>query len=310
MSGRHERQGPGDGPGGDLTTGPGGIARHADCAAGGRIAWQVLSRGEGTVLAVFHRCLYLEGDDALCCLGDETLPRGPVNLRVPGFRVPPQQTPGAVTPWRYRSGTLCLEGQHWRVEQSPAWRPPVPPAWVTRRVVRGLRACRAAQGAAGGSTGDTGGLGAHIDARLRYACGALGDWLRHLPGKDVACRDVPRGALALLGCGPGLTPSGDDVLVGVLVMLHAAGRHDAARLLAGAVTTEAPRRTSRISAAHLVAASRGEAVEPVHDVVQALLAGEPAACATSVKRLLAYGHSSGADALRGMVLAADALAAA
>ena len=68
----------------------------------------------------------------------------------------------------------------------------------------------------------------------------------------------------------------------------------------------APQRTSRISAAHLFAACRGEAVAPVHDLLAALLAGNAPACAAAARRLLAYGQHSRADALAGIMMAVAA----
>jgi hypothetical protein len=97
----------------------------------------------------------------------------------------------------------------------------------------------------------------------------------------------------LLGRGPGLTPLGDDVLAGALVTLVALGAPAATRLGA-AVTREAPRRTTFVSAALLHHAARGECVPELTDV---LAGGDP-------EPLLRVGHTSGTGLLRGALAVA------
>lgn len=119
-----------------------------------------------------------------------------------------------------------------------------------------------------------------------------------------AREDRARAAIeTLAGRGPGLTPSGDDFLVGVLHAvtcwpdLAAAGL--AADLHARIAAVAVPR-TTRISAAYLDAASRGWATSPWHALVDAL-AQYPAAgpLEAAARRLLATGETSGADGLTG-----------
>ncbi len=104
----------------------------------------------------------------------------------------------------------------------------------------------------------------------------------------------------LVGLGPGLTPSGDDMLAGLLVALRrlgtAAGVGRAVWLagwLAAAVTFDARGRTTPISATLLHCAARGEASGEVLAVLRSLTgrqSPEPA-----LHRLLQLGHTSGAD---------------
>src|SRR5262249_42586767 len=63
--------------------------------------------------------------------------------------------------------------------------------------------------------------------------------------------------VGLLGLGPGLTPSGDDVLCGVLVALHALGEPRAAGKLGDAIAAETRRATTPLSGAFLAAAAQG-----------------------------------------------------
>ncbi len=99
----------------------------------------------------------------------------------------------------------------------------------------------------------------------------------------------------LVGLGRGLTPAGDDFLVGVMAALWLTGQ---AELLADIVTAAAAK-TTRLSAAYLRAAARGEFAEPWHDLALALRAADTAAAAEAVDRIAGTGASSGRDALAG-----------
>ncbi len=98
------------------------------------------------------------------------------------------------------------------------------------------------------------------------------------------------------GRGPGLTPSGDDVLAGMVLVLALAG---ASREELRGVERA---RTHPISLAFLRWAARGQAVEPVHRLLAAVVDGDR----TSVRRhqaaVAALGHTSGADLLLGLQL--------
>lgn len=90
----------------------------------------------------------------------------------------------------------------------------------------------------------------------------------------------PRGLASLLGLGEGLTPSGDDVLVGVLAGLDLArNAWPAAFLLrwrlAEALTEPMERRTTQISAQMLRAAVLGLYAEPVLALLRAAYGAAP-----------------------------------
>ena len=78
----------------------------------------------------------------------------------------------------------------------------------------------------------------------------------------------------LLGLGPGLTPSGDDVLCGMLVALRAVGQAGMAPELYAALAAAAPTATSPISAAFLRAAAEGLGCEALHAAIAAVLEGQ------------------------------------
>jgi hypothetical protein len=124
------------------------------------------------------------------------------------------------------------------------------------------------------------------------------------------------GLAALVGVGEGLTPSGDDVLVGVLAGLDAAGETSGAatglRERLCAALERGTSRTTRLSAQMLDAAAAGLYAEPVLALLQTLALPKPGARALerAVAALLAVGHRSGGDTLRGIVAALERACAA
>jgi hypothetical protein len=116
----------------------------------------------------------------------------------------------------------------------------------------------------------------------------------------------------LVGLGPGLTPSGDDVLAGLLVTLRhlgtAAGVGRAVWLadwLAATVTYDAGSRTTPISAALLHCAARGEASPEVTAVLRGIIGGQ--ALDPAQRRLHRIGHTSGSDLAQGIAIGLDAV---
>lgn len=111
----------------------------------------------------------------------------------------------------------------------------------------------------------------------------------------------------IVGLGPGLTPSGDDILAGLVVSLRLVGRAlrhgESAVWLAGwlsaAVTAHADTRTTSLAASLLHCAARGQASGEVGAVLRAVAGHEPPY--TAVQRLLALGHTSGADLAWGVL---------
>ncbi|MEV1178852.1 DUF2877 domain-containing protein [Nonomuraea sp. NPDC049784] len=118
----------------------------------------------------------------------------------------------------------------------------------------------------------------------------------------------------LMGLGPGLTPSGDDVLAGLLVTLRhlgaAAGAERAVWLadwLAATVTFDARTRTTPISATLLHCAARGEASPEVTAVLRGIAGGQ--SLEPALRHLHRLGHTSGADLAQGIAIGATAVLA-
>jgi len=130
------------------------------------------------------------------------------------------------------------------------------------------------------------------------------------PELIAAITSVRRGrvddaVVACLGRGPGLTPSGDDVLVGALAASWSVGAIDAERSedLAVALETQARRRTTDVSVEYLHYACRGMATGAVRALLTALADRDIASVIGAVARLRRFGHTSGMDTLLGIVIA-------
>ena len=114
-------------------------------------------------------------------------------------------------------------------------------------------------------------------------------------------RQVVAGARALAGLGGGLTPSGDDFLIGALHALWATNWPEKAAELSEMIAGVAAPRTTQLSAAWLWAAARGETGQRWHAFVDELFVGKVPAVVRAARRIMAIGHTSGADALAGFV---------
>ena len=118
--------------------------------------------------------------------------------------------------------------------------------------------------------------------------------------------DVLRGVLGrVVGCGPGSTPSGDDVLVGIFAVLTAS-RSGATGATAARLLDEMMRPhlagTTEISMHLLGQASRGLAGRALHELICAI-SGETnhQTLRLAVQRVVETGATSGADACMGLL---------
>ena len=127
---------------------------------------------------------------------------------------------------------------------------------------------------------------------------------------DVAA--LSRAARGLAGLGPGLTPSGDDLLAGFVaswtLVGEALGRDLSTReRVTAAVVAGGERGASPLGHAWLEHARCGELLEPMTRFVADLLAEEPGVAAMAARGVLAVGSSSGTDWMVGFLLAAKAM---
>ena len=159
-----------------------------------------------------------------------------------------------------------------------------------------------ARAAAGGFSWFDSGLGLEVGLpRLRAAIAAL------LGGGDAgAIRSV-------IGLGVGLTPSGDDALVGALCLFAAAGipSSEAGRHLDSCLSADGVGSTTAVSANYLRLALEGAFSTPLRCLVTALADGVPdASLMDAVRGLAAIGATSGMDAAVGTQVAWEQLVTA
>lgn len=249
-------------------------------------------RGQLIVRAVFHRAWHLHASDGSVLTVTTAPEDGPMAIRV-GGPLPPV-APGALC--RLREDVLSVEQHQIALGDARLWRPATAGEPLSRDGLEGHLALLP-------SYGD-----AHDEpwrSRLAEPAKALTNALARgdRRGTEVA-------AWCLLGLGLGLTPAGDDVLVGLLTGLIVLERRangfgaDAVRVGAALgewISRVAPERTTPLSATLLRWAARGVAAQPLLDVLWSL---GSTSSVRGLDRLVAMGHTSGRDMLFGASLAA------
>jgi Protein of unknown function (DUF2877) len=149
------------------------------------------------------------------------------------------------------------------------------------------------------------GLGSGLVCVARPAARLLCDGA--IRGDPIA---MARAASDLAGLGPGLTPSGDDLLTGFVAAWTLIGEALGRDRLAGervtaAIATGAARGASPLGRAWLEHACRGELLEPMTRLLAAFLAPEPGDLDAAARDALAVGAASGTDWMVGFLLAVE-----
>ena len=110
--------------------------------------------------------------------------------------------------------------------------------------------------------------------------------------------DLAGSVRELVGRGPGSTPAGDDLLVGVCAALHGSGSISEASIVAG-MACDVAHRTTRASRLYLRAAESGRFAERVHRLAASF--AHQADAAKIMKAVQGWGASSGLDLATGML---------
>ena len=136
--------------------------------------------------------------------------------------------------------------------------------------------------------------------------------VRRIIRLEQAFRSEKKNALTdavgeLIGLGPGLTPSADDMLAGLVLIcvLYAENRgcaQCASMLIAQVTAEEARGRTTLLSEEYLGQAASGRGNEPIMRLCTALLTGTSESVERETRHVLAIGETSGTDTVLGIVL--------
>ena len=261
------------------------------------------------VLNVFDRaCNLLNQDGAVLALVTSERGLTPFGLVVAGaarapFRGVPADSPVRVDPDRLSVGPLLIDfGAAALWDARPAW-PALTRLFGADPARLGRLAALASEVELEGSlldlfrpvAGDTA-LAQALLARARQGAWTLVQGLAVLDSDQATL-----GARTLAGLGGGLTPAGDDFIVGALLAVWAGLYGPGAEELAGAVAAAAAPCTTTLSAAYLNAAGQGECSAHWHALFEAQLCDDWPATRAAMQSLVSIGHTSGADALAGFL---------
>jgi hypothetical protein len=278
--------------------------RHAASRVSDAIAPRLARGGHETyaVHGVFRSALNIStpgGLLTLACGAVGGLPNGIVVDGAPDFRSIGAREGMAA---HIDARALRVDSAGLAIDLGPAalWSPrlavPVEPSptlaarW--RRRSNRVRLIAATGGRIGGETLGTASRAAPILARVDEAL------------RDGDPAGASNAARPLIGLGPGLTPSGDDALVGIEAGLWAI-RSPMAGFTRDALD-DLDGRTTMVAATLLRHAAAGEFAERLHDLVGALLGADEPAIPAALERAIAWGATSGTDCLVGVLLGLDA----
>ena len=253
-------------------------------------AWQV---ARGSVHSSYAGAVNVVLDGRWHCLIPARLPQGPTSIRVSDHQWGGLRRVRAGDPAALRGASLRIGPAVVDLRTATVWRPR--PASDPREAGL-LERAAALRGAALGR-----GAAPWIPAALEQALGGgiVDDAGRRSPGLSPGAA-----VAAMIGRGVGLTPAGDDALVGALAATAAMRAVDASAAagharLAAAVARHLPG-TSDLSAAFLRLAAQGHFAEPVLDAVDAVVSGSGPVLGA---RLFDVGATSGADTALGLASA-------
>lgn len=259
---------------------------------------------EATVHSVFQTACNLALDDLLITVHDAAAQHTPTSVRVEA---------GAGASWvpiakigdraRYSSGWLSFGSHRLDLRHAAVWAPRTPlhsfePEGARLRLADLELVQRKLPSVAREASA--------LTDTVAHSVSALRSILSREAARALEADDIDLIVARLVGAGPGLTPSGDDVLVGLLAALSRSGNAPwSTRIrsrLNGAIVRNV-HRTTDISAHYLRLATQGVFGEPLTNLVDAVVASAPRYDVQSRTRaVLSVGATSGADALVGVIL--------
>jgi hypothetical protein len=263
------------------------------------------------VAAVFDRSLYLRAGDTFVCLGEPSIGNGPLTLslyssgRLSNLGLQPGD-PVAIS----HRGIAIADKASFTLDHCEPWYPPEWPAAGSSHALRETCTTLASLISSEAPEEGLARVSRALEERSRDTplarvarprLARFQSWLCDaLETPDAMPAASPAPVHALIGLGPGLTPSGDDFLVGALALLDALAERRAHAALAGAIVAAPRGRTSPLSDCLLRAAAAGHVGENLCRAVSAVVSGAPEAAVAAIRTI---GHSSGWDMLAGMTTA-------
>jgi hypothetical protein len=130
--------------------------------------------------------------------------------------------------------------------------------------------------------------------------------LRSLFESTQRCDLTTSPVRALIGLGSGLTPSGDDLLIGYLTGLWCTVQNSAERMQfisnLGKEVIQLSHQTNDISRTYLYHAAQGQVSSRLADLAEAICRGDSSdLICTKVESAMRVGHTSGMDAVTGLL---------
>ncbi|MDR1613409.1 MAG: DUF2877 domain-containing protein [Planctomycetota bacterium] len=276
---------------------------RAAAVSAGAIALPLLDGRGLTATAVFAGGFYLSDDaGGMLCVLSEFREAGPLHLNCAAWPENAGRFARVGDKFALADGTLRSAAVSIPITGAAVWRPRSLPAAAPTAIRAAHRAIRAAAKTSAPSRTL---VAACLHPKKTDSEEISPFLLAEIQKGLLALAERPRDAAEiLLGLGPGLTPSGDDILAGALLALRAFAVHGRANRLAESVIPRLER-TNRVSAAHLLAADKGQGAAVFHELLAwAVAGGELKPFLARVDRI---GHSSGWDALLGMLGALAAI---
>ena len=265
----------------------------------------------GRVTAVFERSIYIEVNSSWICLADASLGLGPLVVSIKSMY-------GRDWINSFRVGRLVkFFSESIRIDDSIiistkgvcSWVPSKASNWTKTSILVGLNAL---ENFVESNIPDKG-LGRFIfefpdrfpssdeSMAAEHSIEILKNWVRQCFEIQMPIIPDKEAIASLIGLGPGLTPSGDDFLGGMLIALHICGEKSVKNNLYVQIESLIDS-TGPVSSSHLNAAAYGQGSHSLHQLLNMLLEGNEAYLEFGIDSINQIGHTSGWDALAGAVV--------
>jgi hypothetical protein len=250
---------------------------------------------------MFERSFYATLDGNWICVGQPDIGSGPLHL-LGKFHLSRLAIGDTA---RVADSILWVAGAPLAMLASASlWVPSAVPHWSTSSLRRGLHAVDELWGGdlmvGGLASAGSGRILIQASALVQAAKPGLIALERILAGSVEESEDLS-GLGSLIGLGPGLTPSGDDLIGGALIALAALGHTECRDALWGRCLGQIDR-TNDISKVHLHAAALGYGAAALHAAIHTVMGGQTARLHQALSALTAVGHTSGLDAFAGSLI--------